>query len=339
MTDTLKPLRWGMLGAAKIGMTKVLPAMMKSPLCQVTAIASRDGNKARAAADSLGIEKSYGSYEDMLADPDIDAIYNPLPNTQHVPWSIKAADAGKHVLCEKPLALNAEEAHDLIKARDRNKVHVAEAFMIRHHPQWHQARQWIRDGRIGDLRSIVAFFSYFNRDADNIRNQPDQGGGAMFDIGVYPIVSARYLFGEEPGQLVSTMEKDPVFGTDRLSSAILEFPSGQAIFTCSTQLAPYQRLQAIGTEGRIEIQIPYNAPADTPCKIFLDTDSALGDASAQATEIGACDQYRLQAEQFCRVVRGAATEEFPLEDSVKMMCILDCLFDSAEQKRWLETGL
>src|ERR1700722_3542790 len=263
-------VRWGVLSTAGIAVKKVLPAMQKGEWSDVTAIASRDLHKAEDVARKLGIPRAYGSYEALLADPDIEAIYNPLPNQMHVPWSVKAAEAGKHVLCEKPVSLTVAEARTLLDAERRTGMKIGEAFMVRTHPQWLRAREIVGSGRIGELRSIQGFFSYFNTDPQNIRNIPECGGGGLMDIGGYPINTSRFLFGEEPLRVSALLEKDPKLQVDRLTSAILEFPSGHATFTCSTQLIPYQRMQIMGTKGRIEIEIPFNAPNDRPCRIFID---------------------------------------------------------------------
>src|SRR5499425_1930658 len=266
----MSKVRWGILSTAKIAVTKVIPGMQKGVWSEVTAIASRDRGKADDAARTLGIARSYGSYEELLADPQIEAIYNPLPNQLHVPWSIKAAEAGKHVLCEKPLSLTVHEAKELLSARDRCGVKIGEAFMVKTHPQWLRVQYLIGKGVVGTLRAIVGAFSYFNRDPQNVRNVAEWGGGGLLDIGCYPITTSRWIFGEEPMRVAATVERDPEFQTDRLSSAIMEFPSGHSVFTCSTQLVPYQRMQFVGTKGRIEIKIPFNAPNDRPCEIFVD---------------------------------------------------------------------
>ena len=236
-------VRWGVLSCAKIGVEKVIPAMQRGEHSEILAIASRDLDRARRTAEELGIPRAYGSYEELLADSDVEAVYNPLPNHMHVDWSKRAAAAGKHVLCEKPISLDVAEAKELLAARDQSAVLIQEAFMVRTHPQWLRVREIVRSGRIGQLRSVLGYFSYFNRDAANIRNVSQFGGGGLMDIGCYPITTSRFAYGEEPVRVVSTIERDPDFGTDRLSSAILEFPSGHSVFTCSTQLAPYQRMQ------------------------------------------------------------------------------------------------
>ena len=329
-----KPLNWGILSTSKFAQSKVIPALQKSRLCRVAAIASRDEAAARSVAEKMEIPKAYGSYEELLADAEIDVIYNPMPNHLHVPWSMKAAKAGKHVLCEKPLALTAAEAQSLIKVRDRTGVVIQEAFMIRSHPQWLRAREWVREGRIGKLRAVQGFFSYSNADPKNIRNQAEIGGGGIYDIGCYPIVTSRFIFESEPTRAVALVERDPEMKIDRLASAILDYPQGQAAFTCSTQLVPYQRMQIFGTSGRIEIEIPFNAPPDRPCRIFLDDGSGLGDASAEEETFDVVDQYTIQGDLFSEAIRSGKPLDFPLEDAVKNMRVIDALFRSADKGGW-----
>ena len=330
----MQPVTWGVLSSAKIGVQKVIPAMQKGKLSRVAAIASRDLDQAKRTADRLGISKAYGSYEELLADPEIEAVYNPLPNHLHVPWSVKAAEAGKHVLCEKPVALTAAEARTLIEARDRAQVFIQEAFMVRFHPQWRRARDLVREGRIGKLRAIQGFFSYHNTDPNNIRNKAGIGGGALYDIGCYPIVTSRFLYESEPLRVVSLVERDPEFKTDRLTGALLDFPQGQAAFICSTQLVAYQRMQIFGTSGRIEVEIPFNAPPDKPCRIFVDDGSALGGAAAVTETLDVCDQYTIQGDIFSEHIRSGKPLEFPLEDAVKNMRVLDAVYRSAASGAW-----
>ena len=330
----MKPVTWGVLSTANFGMTKAIPAMQKGTLCRIRAISSRNLDTAKKAADTLGIPQAYGSYEELLADPEIEAVYNPLPNHLHVPWSAKAAEAGKHVLCEKPLALTAAEAQSLIDVRDRTGVLIQEAFMVRSHPQWLRAREWVRQGRIGKLRAIQGFFSYRNTDPKNIRNRFEIGGGGIYDIGCYPIVTSRFLFEAEPTRVVALLERDPEMKIDRLSSALLEFPEGQAGFVCSTQLVSCQRMQIFGTEGRIEIEIPFNAPPDRPCRIFLDEGSELGGASAKTESFDVVNQYTVQGDLFSEAIRSKKPLEFPLEDAVKNMRVIEAIFRSAESGGW-----
>src|SRR3984957_9536313 len=329
-----KKVAWGVLSVANIAVKKVLPAMQRGEWCQIAAIASRDLEKAERAAKELGIAKAYGSYEELLADPEIEAVYNPLPNHLHVPWSIKAAEAGKHVLSEKPMGLNVADLKALLNARDRTGVKIGEAFMVRTHPQWLRTRELIRSGRIGDLRSIVGAFSYFNRDARNIRNVLDWGGGGMYDIGCYPITTSRFIFGDEPSRVVGLLERDPEFQTDRLASVMLDFPSGQAIFTCSTQLVPYQRMQFLGTKGRIEIEIPFNAPNDRPCRIFLDDGRDVFVGGVSTETFPTCDQYAIQGDIFSRAVRGDGEVPVSIEDATRNAAVLEAVFRSAETGMW-----
>lgn len=322
-------IRWGVLGVAKIATVKVIPAMQRGNLTELVAIASRDPQKASAAAAQLNISKSFGSYEELLSDPDIDAVYNPLPNHLHVPWSIRAAEAGKHVLCEKPIALSSAECMTLIEARDRTGVRMGEAFMVRTHPQWVRARELVRSGAIGDLVSISGAFSYTNRDPKNIRNIPDYGGGALMDIGCYPIHISRFLFGAEPIRAVGAVQRDPDFGTDRLTSAVLEFPQGHAVFTCSTQMVPYQRVQILGTTGRIEMEIPFNAPPDRPCRLFVDDGRDVFGSGIRVEEFPVCDQYTIQGDRFSEAILNGTEVPVPLEDSLANMRVIEEIFASA----------
>jgi predicted dehydrogenase len=332
------PVKWGVLGVARIAVKKVIPAMQQGDRCQIVAIASRDVDKAREAARALGIPRAYGSYEELLADPEVEAVYNPLPNHLHVPWTVRAAEAGKHVLCEKPIGLTADEARALLAARDRTGVKVQEAFMVRTHPQWLAARDLVRSGRIGPLRSLVSCFSYFNEDPANVRNVPAYGGGALMDIGCYPVTLSRFLFGEEPRRVIGLVEQDPRFGTDRLTSALLDFPSGQSTFTCGTQLVPYQQVQAFGTRGRIEVEIPFNAPPDRPCRLFVDDGRDVFGGGLETVTLEVCDQYRIQGDLFSRAVRGEGELAVPLEDAVDNMRVIDAIFRSAASGRWEEPG-
>jgi predicted dehydrogenase len=327
-------VRWGVLGAAQIAVQKVIPAMQQGEWSEISAIASRDRHKAEAAASKLGIAKSYGSYEELLRDPEIESVYNPLPNQLHVPWTLKAIAAGKHVLCEKPLSLTAEEAGALLSARDRAGVKIGEAFMVRTHPQWLRTRAIIEEGEIGTLRSIVGFFSYFNRDPANVRNVLEWGGGGLMDIGCYPITTSRFVFREEPVRVMGLIERDPELKIDRLTSAILDFPSGQLIFTCSTQLVPHQRMQFFGTQGRIEVEIPFNAANDRPCRIFIDNSGDLFGGGVRTEEFPICDQYTIQGDVFSRAIREGGEVPVPVEGAIKNMSVIDAVFRSAESGKW-----
>jgi predicted dehydrogenase len=331
-----RKVRWGILSTAAIGLNKVIPAMQQGDWSDVLAIASRDIDKATQAAERLGIPRAYGSYEELLADDQIEAIYNPLPNHLHVPWTTRAAEARKHVLCEKPIGLNMEEARQLLAVRDRTGMKIQEAFMVRTHPQWIATRELIKAGRVGDLRSINGCFSYFNNQPENIRNKPEIGGGAVLDIGCYPITISRFIFGEEPRRVLGLIERDPGLGIDRLASAILDFPSGQASFTCSTQLVPYQRMQLCGTLGRIEVEIPFNAPSDKPTRVFIHDGVDLAGSNPEVREFPICNQYTIQGDLFSRAILEESVQAIPLEDAVKNMAVIDAIFRSTSSCRWEE---
>lgn len=327
----MKKIRWGVLSTARIGTETVVPAMQLGEYCTVTAIASRQLGKAQAAASQLGIEKAYGSYEELLANPDIDAVYIPLPNHLHVPWAIKALNAGKHVLCEKPIGLSAAEAQKLLSAACKfPRLKVMEAFMYRHHPQWQWAKKKVSEGKIGEVRTIQTFFSYYNADPDNIRNKADIGGGGLMDIGCYCISLSRFIFGAEPWRVCGIMEEDPNMKVDRLTSGILEFASGTSTFTCSTQLVPYQRVNIFGTKGRIEIEIPFNAPSDRPCRAWY------GDGNRiEEVVLDVCDQYTIQGDLFSRAVLEDREVPVPLEDAVANMQVIEALISSARSRSWV----
>jgi predicted dehydrogenase len=326
----MKKIRWGVLSTAKIGTEEVIPAMQLGEYCKFTAIASRQLEKAQAAARRLGIEKAYGSYEELLADCDVDAVYLPLPNHLHVPWAIKALKAGKHVLCEKPLGLNAAEAQELLEAsRKFPRLKVMEAFMYRHHPQWQWVKKMVSEGKIGELRTIQSFFSYYNSDPNNIRNKADIGGGGLMDIGCYCISLSRFIFGAEPRRVCGIREEDPEMKVDRLTSGILEFASGTATFTCATQLVPYQRVNIFGTKGRIEIEIPFNPPPDRPCKIWHGDDTRIEEVILEI-----CNQYTIQGDLFSRAVLEDKEVPTPLEDAVANMQVIDALVRSVRSGSW-----
>ncbi len=327
----MRKVRWGVLSTAKIGTQKVLPAMQQGQYCEIAAIASRDLAKAQADAARLGIPKAYGSYEELLADPEIEAVYNPMPNHLHVPWSIKAIEAGKHVLCEKPIGLSAAEAQELLDAaRQHPQIKVMEAFMYRHHPQWLRAKQIVDAGGIGELRTVHSFFSYFNDDPSNIRNMADIGGGGLMDIGCYNISVSRYIFGAEPQRVLGIVEYDPSFHTDRLTSGILDFGRGTATFTCSTQLTSYQRVNIYGTTGRVEIEIPFNAPADRPCRMWHQRGGEIEEIVLETA-----DQYTLQGDLFSQAVLNDTPVPTPLEDAIGKLRVIDAVVESGKRAAWV----
>ena len=325
----MKPVKWGIISTANIGVAKVIPGMLKSKDVEIVAISSRKKKTAEECAGKLGIPKAYGSYEEMLADPEIEAVYNPLPNHLHVPLTLQAARAGKHVLCEKPIAITAKEAMQLKKVKN---VHVAEAFMVRHAAQWLAARDLVKKKKIGDVRAIQVMFAYFNRDPKNVRNMADIGGGGLLDIGCYPITVSRFIFNAEPKAVTATFDRDPKFKTDRLAGGLADFGEGRHLsFTVSTQLAPYQRVNIMGTKGRIEIEIPFNAPPDRPNRYFLQgMDMNVG----EWTELPVSDQYQLQAEAFGRVIRGKQKPVWGVEDAIQNMRIIDAFFRSEKSRKW-----
>ncbi len=329
------PVVWGVLGVARIATQKVVPGMKASPHLDMRAIASRDIARAREAASALGFAKAYGSYEAMLADPEIEAVYNPLPNHLHVPWTIKAMEAGKHVLCEKPVALTADEARQLLAARARTGKLVAEAFMVRQHPQWLRAREIVRSGEIGEIRSIHTQFCYNNPDPANIRNKADIGGGGLYDIGCYAVLTARFIFGAEPARAVCLIDRDPAMKVDRIASGIVDFgASRQLVFGVSTQTAPFQRVVLLGTRGRIELPVPFNPVPGTSTTLVVDDARDLFGGGRRVETIAPCDQYMLQGEAFARAVRGLEPLAWPIEDAVANMRVLDALYRSGDSGAW-----
>lgn len=339
-----RKVKWGVLGVANIAVKKVIPAMKRGEWSEVTAIASRDLAKAHQAATQLGIPKAYGSYEELLHDPEIEAVYNPLPNHLHVEWTIKAAEAGKHVLCEKPIGLSAEEALPLLQVRNRTGVTIEEAFMVRTNPQWVRTLDMIEAGRIGQVRSVVGYFSYNNPDPQNIRNIRHAGGGGLMDIGCYLVYFSRLIFAEEPTRVVGLVDEDAETHTDVLTSALLEFPSGHSVMSCSTRVTPYQRVQIIGTRGRIEVEVPVNAPPDRPCRVLVDDGSDLFGRGIEVLEFPHCDQYTVQGDLFSRSIRENTPPPVLLEDSIRNMAVVDAIFRSSISGKWeapgnLEPGL
>ncbi len=325
-------IKWGIISTANIGTQQVIPAMQSGELCDIIAIASRNLESATNAAKELGIAKAYGSYEELLEDPEIQAIYNPLPNHLHTEWTIKAMQAGKHVLCEKPIGLNAADAQHLIDETNHYPdIKVMEAFMYRFHPQWTTVRTWIQEGKIGELKNVQSYFSYFNNNPDNIRNMPDIGGGALMDIGCYCISFARYIFGSLPTRALGHIERDPTMKTDRLTSGILDFENGTSSFMCSTQLANYQRVQIFGTTGRIELEIPVNAPTDKETRILLHTNNG-----TEEKTFPRCNQYTLQCDAFSKAILNDTPSPTPLEDALENMQVIDAIIESADNSSWVK---
>jgi predicted dehydrogenase len=317
-------VRWGILSTADIGMTMVTPAIQRAVNSRVMAIASRDGAKALESATTLGIPRAHGSYEDLLADDDIDAVYIPLPNDLHAEWTIRAAEAGKHVLCEKPLALTAAQAEAMVSACADAGVLLQEAFMYRHHPTWVETLRLVRSGAIGTVQAITSAFSYYNDDPSNIRNRLENGGGAVMDIGCYNINLSRLVFGEEPSTVRSVVRRDPISGVDTVTSAVLGFPGGgQSSFTCSTRAEDHQKVFIHGTDGRIEIEIPFNIPPDVETRIFVTSE---GESST--VTFPAADQYTIQAELFADAILTGSPVPVPPSDAVANMRVIEAVLSA-----------
>jgi predicted dehydrogenase len=335
MSMTDKKVRWGIVSTANIGLKKVIPGILKSPHSEVVALASRDLGKAQAALDDLGLTgaRAHGSYEALFADPDVDAIYNPLPNHLHVPVTLAAARAGKHVLCEKPIAMNAAEAAQLLDAP--KGILITEAFMVRYHPQWQRAREIIRSGELGTVKLVRGVFLYFNDDPTNVRNLADIGGGGIMDIGCYCVIAGRYLFEAEPVRVVALVDRDPGFRTDRLASVIADFGNGrQLIFSCGTQSSGRQSIEAIGTQGSLEIVIPFNAPTDEKTSLLVGSGGPMDRSLFRREIIPAIDQYAAEAEAFALAVLGEQPLEYAVEDSILQMKVLDAIFRSEASGGW-----
>jgi predicted dehydrogenase len=326
----VKKVKWGIISTANIGVAKVIPGMMKSKHLDVVAISSRDLKTAKMWAQKLGIPKAYGSYEEMLKDAEIEAVYNPLPNHLHVALTMKAAKSGKHVLCEKPMAMDASEAKTLKKAP--RGVLIAEAFMVRHNPQWIEARNRVKKGEIGTVQAISCVFSYFNRDPKNVRNNAKIGGGGLMDIGCYPITIARFIYGAEPARVMGVFDRDPTFKTDRVMGGLADFGKGRHLsFSISTQLAPYQRVQIVGTKGRIEIEIPFNAPPHKPNRYFV---QGMEMNEGYWRTLPVADQYQMQAEAFGRSIRKKEKLVWGVDDAIQNMKIIDAFFKSEKSGKW-----
>lgn len=330
-------IRWGIISTAKIGCNHVIPAIKKSKDCELVAIGSRSLKKGQQVAKALGIPKAYGSYEELFKDPNIDAVYNPLPNHLHISVSLQAAKAGKHILCEKPVAISEKEAKKL-NAIPKN-IKFMEAFMIRFHLQWLAVLKQIKEKKLGQVKAVQVFFSYFNNDEKNIRNVVDFGGGGMYDIGCYPIVIGKYVFGTNPSRVVGLVDIDPKFKTDRLFSAILDFDKGRHMtFSVSTQLVPYQCVQILGTQGRLEVQIPFNPTANKPTYLLLDDGSNLDGSKIKKITIPACDHYQLECEAFNKAIRGKSKLEYSVDDAIANMKIIDAVFKSTKTGKWQPVG-
>ncbi len=325
----MTPVRWGILSTAKIAREKIIPALREGTQHEIVAIASRTPEAARAAADRFGIPIAHGSYEALIADPSVEAIYNPLPNNLHVPLTLAALRAGKHVLCEKPFALHAAEL-DVLRPF-ASQLHIREAFMVRHHPQWSAVRTHVRAGDIGALRYMHVPFSYFNDDPANIRNAPEVGGGGIYDIGCYAIVAGRWFFEAAPQRVVAMTDIDPVFQVDRLASALLDFGGGrQLAFTVGTQSFRYQRVQLVGTRGRIEIEMPFNPVEGGTSRYVIQT---ADNPELRTVTLPAANQYALLCDAFAHAVRHEAPSAAELDDALMNMRVIEAVLASAKSGR------
>lgn len=327
----MRKVRWGVLSTAKIGREKVIPAMQAGSFCNIIAIASRNLEQAEMAAKQLRIPKVYGSYEALLKDPNIEAVYIPLPNHLHMEWALKALEAGKHVLCEKPIGISAAQAETLFEASlSKPSLKLMEAFMYHFHPQWQLVKKLVEEGKIGDLKLVQTHFSYYNVEPNNIRNSMEAHGGALMDIGCYCISFARFLFDEEPQRVLGLMDRDPVFKTDRITSGIMDFSNGQSTFTCSTQMMPYQRVQILGSEGRIEVEIPVNAPIDKSTRVWIHTKN-----ESEELIFGPINQYTLQGDYFSQAILKDSVIYPSFQDAIDNMKVIDALVKSAKNNSWI----
>lgn len=323
--------RWGVLSTAKIGREQVLPAIADSANGVLTAVASRDVAKARALADRFGAPHAFGSYDELLASPHVDGVYIPVPTSQHVEWTARAIEAKKHVLVEKPLALDAKDIAPLIALRDRHKVLVCEAFMVIYHPQWIKVRELIAGGAIGRLRQVQGCFTYYNVDPANMRNQLDLGGGGLLDIGVYPVVSTRFSADREPLRVQATIERDKTFGTDVYSSVRADFGYFELSFYVSTQMAGRQSMVFHGDKGFIEVASPFNAGVYDHHRVELHNQNH---AEAQIFRFPGVQQYKLEAEAFVRAALGGGDRVFTLEESVLNQRVIDAIFRAGDKDGW-----
>lgn len=309
--------------------------MKASEICTVAAIASRNAATAKSVADRLSLPRHYGNYQDLLEDPDIDAVYIPLPNDLHVEWSVKALEAGKHVLCEKPIACSHAEVLPLIKARDRTGLLVEEAFMVRDHPQWQQLQQILSSGRIGEVRNVQLSYSHFSTDPEDIRFRSDSGGGSLLDVGSYCCTIARLIYDQEPVGAIALADRETKSDIDRSTTAILEFPSGHASFFCSMQSSRYQMVQIVGSAGWIRVEVPFAHPANLGARLVIGKHQIPGTEIDEVIRFEPVNQYRLQAERFCRQIHGTLESQWPLETALQNMRAIDAIRESTLTGKWV----
>ena len=325
----MQAVNWGVIGIGRQFILRVMLPMQKTESVNLYGVSSRSAEKAEETAKSYGIKRWYGSYDDLLRDREIEAVYIPLPNNMHLEWIKKAADASKHILCEKPITLNAAEAEEAFDYTEKRGVLLMEAFMYRFHPQWIRVGELVRTGAIGSVRAVHTVFSYMNTNPSNIRNNPGMGGGALYDIGCYGVSTARYIFGREPGKVLALVKRDKTFGTDVLTSAILDFGDGHAMFSMSTQMDAWQKVDIHGTGGTIRIHVPFNAYEDVPVTVTVKSGTGVREIPC-----GPSDQFGAEFDAFSRVVREGGTLPISREDTIGNMRIIDALFASGETDRW-----
>ncbi len=339
----MTPVRWGVLGIAAIATSRFIPAMAQAPAARLVAVASRDADKAKAVARQFGVPRCYGSYDELLRDPDVEALYVPLPNHLHLEWSVRALEAGKHVLCEKPLCLTAADVVTLKTARERSGRHIEEAFSYRNHPQWTRIRELLASGAIGTVRAVQCTLAKQFLDPNDIRNDPEQGGGALYDLGSYAISACTAAFGRAPVRVVAALDRDPAFGIDRLSTALLDYGDGHASFTVATQGGPsdwatHQQFSILGSNGWLRCDFPYAHARPTPSHVYVGDHTSHGAVETTTYGFEPVNQYTLQVERFSRFLRGDAVPSWPIEDSLLTLRVIEALFASARDGRWQGVG-
>jgi predicted dehydrogenase len=332
-------VNWGVLGAANIAVKHALPGMREAPSAKLLAIASRDLGKAQAVAQALGVPRAYGSYDALLADGEIDAVYVPLPNPLHFEWSLRALEAGKDVLCEKPLCLSSEQISELCAARDRSGRKIEEAFAYRNHPQWTKVLEIIASGTLGAVRSVHGTLAKQFLDPTDIRNNPNDGGGGIYDLGSYAISACNMIFGRKPARVVAALERDPAFGIDRLSSALLDYGDAHAAFTVATQAGSsawgsHQQLSILCAQGWLRLEFPYSQVRPTECRVEIGDATSVGAFPTSTLSFAAINQFALQAERFSRLVRGEAVRAWPIEEARDTLRTIEGLFESARTGAW-----
>jgi len=335
----MEPVRWGVLGAAAIATSRFIPAIKEASAARLVGIASRDASKAKAVAQEFGVPRHFGSYDELIHDPEIEALYIPVPNHLHVEWSVRALEAGKHVLCEKPLCLSAADVGRLQHAREHSARHIEEAFSYRNHPQWTQIGELVASGAIGTPRAVHCTLAKQFFDPNDIRNNPDQGGGALYDLGSYTISACSAIFKRAPIRVIAAIDRDPNFRIDRLSTALLDYGDSHASFTVASQAGPsawatHQQFSVVGSNGWLRCDFPYAHGRPSPCHVFVGDDTSHGAVATHTYDFEPVNQYTLQVERFSRYLRGELVPSWPIEDALLTLRIIEALFESAKTGRW-----